>query len=126
MQLIALFVTLALLLGLQTTDPRNQPPIANDDDVFLLYHPARIVDIPVLDNDVDPEGQVLRITRLALTEGGKAEIVDGQAVRVQIDWSAQTGGLPYGLVARGVYVVGDGLAESKAQWFVWYWPEILP
>lgn len=126
MQLITLFVTLALMFGMQMIGPRNQPPIANDDDLFLLYHPAGIVDIPVLDNDVDPEGQALRITGLALTEGGKAEIVDGKAVRVHIDWSAQTDGFPYGLVAHGAYLVGDGLAESKAQWFVWYWPEILP
>ncbi len=126
MQLINLFVTVVLLVGLQMAGPRNEPPIANDDDVFMMYPPTQSIDIPVLNNDVDPEGRPLRITRLALIEGGKAEIVDGKAVRVQINWPPATDSLPHGLVARGVYFVSDGLAESKAQWFVWYWPEVQP
>lgn len=126
MQLVTLFVTLALMVGLQTADSRNQPPTAIDDDVFLLYHPVQVIDIPVLDNDVDPEGQTLRVTRLGLAEGGKAEIVAGKAVRVHMDWSSASGGMQYGLAAHGVYYVSDGLAGSKAEWRVWYWPEILP
>ena len=125
MKLIALFVTFVLMSGLPLAGPRNQPPIANDDEVILLYHPVSSVDIPVLDNDIDPEGRTLRVVGLPLIEGGKAEIIDGQAVRIYVDWS-QGGGNAYGLVAHGAYFVSDGLAVSKAEWFVWYWPEILP
>ena len=125
MRLIALLMTLVLMSGLPTFGPRNLPPIANDDEVFLMYHPAQSVDIPVLANDVDPEGRVLRVTGLPMVDGGKAEIIDGKSVRVYIDWS-QGGGNAYGLVAHGAYFVSDGQAVSKAEWFVWYWPEILP
>ena len=125
MQLIVLLVTLVMVVGLPTFGPRNLPPIANDDEVILLYHPVSSVDIPVLENDVDPEGRVLRVVGLPLIEGGKAEIVDGKAVRVYVDWF-QGGGAGYGLVAHGAYFVSDGQAVSKAEWSVWYWPEILP
>ena len=126
MKLIALFVTFVLMSGLPLAGPRNQPPIANDDEVILLYHPVSSVDIPVLDNDIDPEGRTLQVVGLPLIEGGKAEVVDGKAVRVYVDWSLGGSGNGYGLMAHGAYLVSDGLAVSKAEWFVWYWPEILP
>ena len=124
MRLITLIVTLFLMSGLPAFGPRNQPPIANDDEVVLLYHPVQALTIPVLENDVDPDGDVLTISSLPLVEGGKAEIVNGKEVRVFIDWPA--GGNAQGLIAHGGYVVSDGQAESKAEWFVWYWPEIVP
>lgn len=119
--LIAVFSLTAMIA--HAGGPRNEPPVANDDEIILLYHPVAVVDIPVLDNDYDPEGRPLRVTRVPLMEGGKAEIVDGKAVRVTIDWP---GGYAYGLIAHGAYLVSDGQAEAKAEWFVWYWPEILP
>ena len=124
MRLITLIVTLFLMSGLPALGPRNQPPIANDDEVILLYHPVQVLTIPVLENDVDPDGDVLTISSLPLVAGGKAEIVNGKEVRVLIDWPA--GGNAQGLIAHGGYVVSDGQAESKAEWFVWYWPEIVP
>ena len=126
MRLITLFVTLVLVSGLQTFGPRNEPPVANDDEVILMYRTSQGVDIPVLANDVDPEGRALRVTGLPLVEGGKAEVIDGKSVRVYVDWSQGGGGNGYGLMAHGAYFVSDGLAVSKAEWFVWYWPEILP
>lgn len=104
---------------------RNMPPVANDDEVILLYRPATTVDIPVLDNDFDPEGRDLRVTGLLQSEGSKAEVVGGKFVRVTVDWSAVDKN-PTGLVAHGVYLVSDGQAQSKGEWFVYYWPEMLP
>lgn len=124
MQLIVVFMTIVLMSGLSMVMPPNHPPIAVDDQVTLLYHPVGVVEIPVLENDVDPEGRTLRITGLPLTEGAKAEIIDGKLVRVSLDWPP--GGNAHGLIAHGAYLVSDGWAESKAEWFVWYWPEIVP
>ncbi len=126
MQVLAFFLALVLMSTLSLFPPPNQPPIAHDDEVYLLYHPVAVVEIPVLDNDVDPEGSPLRITRLTQVEGGKAEVIDGKLVRVFLDWSPNSGGYAHGLMAHGTYYVSDGQAVSEANWFVWYWPEIQP
>ncbi len=66
---------------------RNQPPLANDDQRVLLFQPAAIVEIPVLDNDVDADGNALHVVELSTVEGGRAELVEGALVRVYPDWS---------------------------------------
>lgn len=58
-----------------------------DDQYFILYHPVPVVGIPVLENDTDPDGDVLQVTSLPVIEGEGGEIVDGTIVRVYIDWS---------------------------------------
>lgn len=124
MQAIAMFLVLVVISGLSLFKPPNHPPIAYNDEVYLPYHPVAVVEIPVLENDVDPEGRPLRVTRLGLVEGGKAEIVGGKVVRVILDWPAD--GRGYGLIAHGGYLVSDGVGADKAEWFVWYWPEVMP
>lgn len=116
--LLLLVSTSVLLPG-----PRTRPPVAVEDPYFLLYNPVPVVEIPVLENDYDPDGDVLTVKTLLATEGSKAEIIDGRIVRVYLDWSREYTE-PEGLVAYGVYVVSDGQAESWSVWSVWYWPVI--
>lgn len=66
---------------------QNAPPVAHDDAVSLFSH--QVVDVDVLANDTDPEGDSLRIQRLLETpRHGTAEIIDtagGQRVRYDPD-----------------------------------------
>lgn len=122
--LLVLMMMVTLIAPL--AGPRNRPPIANDDIVVLLYHLVAVVNIAVLENDVDPDQDPLLVTSLSITDGGKAEIVKGKVVQVTIDWPQDGFGDPQGLMASGSYVVSDGVAQSKATWSVWYWPEMQP
>lgn len=102
--------------------PRNLPPVANNDEV-TLFRPVQTVDVPVLDNDYDPEGRALRVVGLTVLQGGRAVIAEGKAIKVYIDPLPVNGeGPSAGLVAHGAYIVSDGLLESKAEWFVYYRP----
>lgn len=105
---------------------RNQPPIAVGDQRVVLLNPVTMVDIPVLANDVDPDGDPLRVVALPTVEGGKAEIVDGALVRVTLDWSRVSGGKLEYRLAHGTYLVSDGAAVRRARWTVWYWPVMQP
>lgn len=118
-----LILILLLLVSINASlhGPRNQPPVALEDQYFLLFNPAPVVEIAVLDNDHDPDGDVLTVKALHGAEGGQAEIIDGRIVRVYPDWSREYSE-PFGLVAYGVYVVSDGQVDSWSVWSVWYWP----
>jgi len=105
---------------------RNHPPIVSDDQRVVLFNPAALVDIPVLDNDVDGDGDALHVVALSVVEGGKAEIVDGALVRVYPDWSQVSGGKLEYRLAHGTYLVSDGTAVRRARWTVWYWPVMQP
>ncbi len=120
-----LAIPLVLMSMLSSGVPHNHPPVAVADQYFLLFYPLPVVDIPVLENDTDPDGDVLHVTALLATEGGTAQILDDGSVRVVLDWSREVYE-PEGLVAYGTYVVSDGAAGSTAVWSVWYWPVMLP
>lgn len=105
---------------------RNHPPMASDDQRVLMFNPAAIVDIPVLDNDVDVDGDALHVVELSTVEGGSAELVDGALVRVYLDWSRVSGGKLEYRLAHGTYLVSDGAAVRRARWTVWYWPVMQP
>lgn len=105
---------------------RNHPPVAGDDHRVLVFNPAAIVDIPVLDNDVDVDGDALHVVELSTVEGGRAELVDGSLVRVYPDWSRVSGGKLEYRMAHGTYLVSDGAATRRARWTVWYWPVMQP
>ena len=119
-----LLAYLALMSMLTPPGPRNQPPVAVEDQYFLLYNPLLVVEIPVLANDSDPDGDVLKVTALPVSEGGTARIHEDGTVQVYLDWSGDYSE-PEGLVAFGTYVVSDGMADSTSVWSVWYWP-IIP
>lgn len=121
--LLVLMMMVTLVVPL--VGPRNRPPVAVADQYFLLFYPAPVVEIPVLVNDSDPDGDVLHLTALLGTQGGTAQILDDGAVRVYLDWSREAYE-PEGLVASGTYIVSDGTAGSTAVWSVWYWPFMLP
>jgi hypothetical protein len=106
--------------------PRNHPPMASDDQRVLVFDPAAIVDIPVLANDADVDGDALHVVALSVVEGGRAELIDGTLVRVYPDWSRVSGGKLEYRVAHGTYLVSDGAAVRRARWAVWYWPVMQP
>lgn len=122
---VLLAIALVLMPILPTAGPRNRPPVAVEDYYVLLFNTAPVVEIPVLVNDSDPDGDVLQVTALPAIEGGTAQILDGNSVRVYLDWSREYSE-PIGLVAHGTYVVSDGKADSRAVWSVWYWPFMQP
>jgi hypothetical protein len=103
-------------------------PIAHDDEQSLEVQ-IRTVDIAVLDNDIGPGPDSLRVVAVTTTRGGKAEIIDGRTVRVTIDqasyavWPAGTTNAPDARLAYGTYVISNGYARSVATWTVSYWPE---
>ncbi len=102
-------------------------PIAHNDEHHLMYQ-VRSVDIPVLDNDIGPGPESLRVVALSGVEGGKAEIIDGRAVRVTVDWASYAvwsgAGGPMGRVAHGSYIISNGYARSEGTWTVWYMPDM--
>jgi hypothetical protein len=102
------------------------PSIAVDDQRIVLFNPTALVDIPVLDNDVDADGDPLHVVALPVVAGGRAEIIDGARVRVYLDWSGISGGKLEYRLAQGTYLVSDGAAVRRARWAVWYWPVMQP
>lgn len=119
---LILIVTLLAPLAVR----RNHPPMACDDQRILVFNPTALVDIPVLDNDVDGDGDALHVVELSTVEGGRAELVDGALVRVYLDWSRVSGGKLEYRLAHGTYLVSDGAAVRRARWTVWYWPVMQP
>lgn len=123
-----LLLNLALICAVATAVPTgaNHAPLAVDDHTILLFQPAPVVEVPVLANDTDSDGDPLSLVSLSVSHGGRAEIIDGAIVRVYLDWSQVGGsGLEY-LVADGTYLVSDGAAVRQARWSVWYWPVMQP
>lgn len=104
----------------------NHPPIARADQRVVLYYPAAIVDLAVLENDMDADGDSLQVIGLSSVQGGKAEVVNGALVRVVPDWSRVSGGGLEHLVSQGTYLVSDGAAVRQARWTVWYWAVMQP
>ncbi|MEZ4769974.1 MAG: Ig-like domain-containing protein [Caldilineales bacterium] len=123
---LILLLLFSVSLVLPMPGPRNRPPVAADDHYFILYHPVQEVEIPVLENDTDPDGDVLHVTSVPAVDGGKVEIVDGEFIRIYIDWSQWVPDDYYTPVAHGTYVVSDGKAFTTANWAVWYFPEVPP
>jgi len=123
-----LLLNLILVISLVAPFARqsNHPPMARDDLRIVLFHPVAIVDLAVLDNDMDADGDNLQVVGLSTVEGGRAEIVDGALVRVVLDWSRVSGGSLEYRLAHGTYLVSDGAALRRARWSVWYWPVMQP
>jgi hypothetical protein len=119
-----LCVSLVLLAFAPVMPPPNQPPVANDDVVIVRYEPP-YVDIRVLENDYDPEGAPLTVVAVPTGDGGKAEIIKGQVVRVYLPppMSAPDSVPPIYLLAHGTYLVSDGANMSMAEWRVLFAPQ---
>lgn len=67
----------------------NQPPIAQPDTVEI--RPGASVNVPVLDNDFDPEGGPLRVVAVSQADGGTAERgAADQSVRITVAPSTVT------------------------------------
>lgn len=126
-------MVLALIMLVSTTafvsDRPNPGPIAYDDE-YILLHQVFYVDIPVLDNDVNPGPGNLRVVAVTAGDGVKVDIIDSTTVRVYIDWASVTawpGPSDHessGTIAQGTYTVSNRVGQSSATWTVWYWPEV--
>jgi hypothetical protein len=97
--------------------PRNQPPVTVEDHV-VVPNDVTYVDVPVLKNDYDPDGDKIDLVRVFNVEGGKAEIKKGGIVRFYIEFDPQPG-FANRLLGHGYYSITDGIDTSKGEWFVW-------
>lgn len=87
---------------------QNRPPVLADDAVTVRA--GDVISIPVLANDVDPEGDDLRIDRELVTppaDGQGVAFVSGSVVRFVAPDRPMTVRLAYG--------VSDGVNEDSAQ-----------
>lgn len=115
---LTLFVTCILPLP----GPRNQPPVAVDDEVMVFGY-TEYLEIPVFANDYDPEGKPIDVTALGKVDLGKAVLLEGDAVGVSPDWSVVSGDAAKpALIASGTYIISDGELSSTGHWRVWFQP----
>ncbi len=96
--------------GALQRDGRNEAPVANDDTAGV--RPRRAVVVPVVRNDVDPDGDVLVATVDGAVDGRVdgaqvAVVADGQAVQVRPD-PDRRGEIVF------TYTVSDGELTSQA------------
>jgi hypothetical protein len=118
---LTLILILTVLAAAAPVDGNNLPPVAVDDEVLVMGY-TDYLEIPVFANDWDPDGDPLKVMAVLSVDRGKAVLHEGGAIGVSPDWSAvgpDDRAEPV-LIAHGAYIVSDGLAESKAEWFVWH------
>lgn len=86
----------------------NRPPVARDDDVGV--RPGRTTIIPVLDNDTDPDGDVLVVSRNSGVDAaqGVLDVIDGGR-------ALQFTPAPGTTSASFRYTVDDGRAGGVAE-----------
>lgn len=92
----------------QAPDPDQQPPVAGDDE--LGARPGRSIVLPVLQNDFDPNDDVIVIDSVALPEGAgyTVDLVsDDQQLQLTTPAAAGPGG-EAGAVLEFGYTVSDG------------------
>lgn len=91
-------------VGIAPSSPQNQPPTAVDDRVTV--RPGRDVSIPVLDNDIDPDGDLISLNPDAFGSEQDRDtlgaLADGDLVTVAAPRDAGTFTFGYGIDdARG-------------------------
>ncbi|PRY69195.1 fibronectin type III domain protein [Glaciihabitans tibetensis] len=88
---------------------QNRPPVARDDEFGV--RPNRTTILPVLDNDTDPDGDVLVITKFtALDESvGKLDAIDGGRALQFTPAASTVGGTSFR------YTVSDGRPGGVAE-----------
>jgi hypothetical protein len=100
-------------VSISLTPPPNQPPLARDD-VVEAQGPGSTTEVPVLANDLDPEGRPLRVEVVGETPGAEAAVLPDGRIRVTVgDRSVAVvysitdagGAVAYGVVT--VPVAGD-------------------
>jgi hypothetical protein len=93
-----------------TVDVPNQAPVAADDGPVLMN---QAVDIAVLTNDADPEGDPVRITAVGAPAQGAVEIL-GRDAHGNGGYLRYTPALGFVGTDSFTYTISDGLAESSA------------
>ena len=107
---------------------RYHVPIARDDERTLVYQ-MPYIDVDVVKNDFGPGPNNLHLVAVMVTQGQRAEIINGTTVRVYVDWAdylvnASAGYAGADRVANGTYIVSNGYAQSRARWTVRYMPDM--
>ena len=97
--------------------PRNQPPVTVEDHV-VVPNDVTYVDVPVLKNDYDPDGDPIELVRIFDVEGGKAEIKGDGIVRFYPEFNPQPGPASR-LLGYGEYSITDGVYTTRGKWFIW-------
>lgn len=90
----------AVVVGIAPAQFANQPPVAVDDR--RTVRPGRVLSVPVLANDVDPEADTLRLS-------GDPVSSDGLSVKVDVDQLVVTAP-----VVDGTYAVQYGLSDGTS------------
>ncbi len=128
MNILLIVVILVVSLIPLPARERYHVPVARADDRTLVYQ-MPYVDIDVVNNDFGPGRNSLHVVAVTVAQGQGVEIIDGSTVRVYVDWAsyladATANDAVAGRVAHGTYIVSNGYAQSRAQWAVWYVPDM--
>lgn len=97
------------IIRVDIKEPASQfPPVAVRDDVLL--DPGRPVFVPVLENDSDPDGEVLQITRVVVPTPSPitVQIVNRTLLRIETGRRLES-------VVEFDYLVSDGNNESSGR-----------
>ncbi|MEM9890591.1 MAG: Ig-like domain-containing protein [Actinomycetota bacterium] len=95
------------IVRIEVIEPEeNDPPVAVRDDAVLARGETRLV--PVLDNDGDPDGDVIGIVSQFSANNPNIKVVEQQGIGFWV--TLQPGALP---VETFFYRVSDGLLESE-------------
>jgi len=92
-----------------TIDGANNPPETETDDVTYPHLSAGI-EIPVLANDRDLDGDPLTLVSFSGSPGSFVDLTNGNSIYLST-------ALPPGSVITGVYEVSDGLVNATGTWF---------
>lgn len=95
------------IVRIEVIEPEaNDPPVAVRDDAVLARGETRLV--PVLDNDGDPDGDVIGIVSQFSADNPNIKVVEQQGIGFWV--TLQPGALP---VETFFYRVSDGLEQSE-------------
>lgn len=102
--------TAEVLVGVAQPNEMNQPPYAVDDTVEV--RPDREIQIPVLENDTDPEGTPLSVVREDVEAMTEIEVADPEDEKIEGVVTATTPSEPG--THTLLYSASDGQLKSSA------------
>lgn len=68
----------SVLVGIAAPSAQNQRPYTTDDEVTI--RPGRMVSVPVVANDTDPDGDEIALSTKLVTDGLDAEVAGGRVL----------------------------------------------
>tara|TARA_R110002051_G_scaffold41530_7_gene86144 strand:- start:28343 stop:29425 length:1083 start_codon:yes stop_codon:yes gene_type:complete len=96
--------TATATVSVSVTGPPNQPPVAVGDSASVVAN--NVVDISVLANDSDPDGNALTVTGVGTPTGGGSVAIQGGGTHVRYTAPATPGAKTF------TYTISDGAGGS--------------